>query len=94
MPVRSVLRCFGRRYRAGSGVHQTPGSDPSFENLIIYRTAIKVKKPYLILNTLVCLLFICLMTAFWGTVSLISVIYSPGGNVAFLCMKWWFRCVL
>lgn len=53
-----------------------------------------MKEIYYLLNSLVCTAFIVVNTAFWGTVSVTSILYSPRGRVAFLCMKWWSKTSL
>jgi 1-acyl-sn-glycerol-3-phosphate acyltransferase len=31
---------------------------------------------------------------FWGIISITSIIYNPGGTVAFFCMRWWSKTAL
>lgn len=47
-----------------------------------------------ILNSLACWIFILLDTVFWGTVSITSIIYSPGGRMAHFCMRAWSTSIL
>jgi 1-acyl-sn-glycerol-3-phosphate acyltransferase len=53
-----------------------------------------MKKVMIQINSFFCILFIIVNTIFWGTISLTSILYSPGGAVAFLCMRWWSKTVL
>lgn len=48
----------------------------------------------LILNSIVCWIFIAFDTAFWGTVSVSSILYSPSGRVAHFCMQGWSKSIL
>ena len=53
-----------------------------------------MKNIIVVLNSLLCTLFIGLNTTFWGIISVTSIIYNPRGTVAFLCMQWWSKTVL
>jgi len=46
------------------------------------------------LYTYTCWLFIGVDTAFWGTISLASIVVSPGGKVAHFCMRSWSKSIL
>jgi len=48
----------------------------------------------LVLNSVVCWIFIAFDTAFWGTISVSSILYSPGGEVAHFCMRGWSKSIL
>ena len=53
-----------------------------------------MKNIIVVLNSLLCTLFIGLNTTFWGIISVTSIIYNPRGTVAFFCMQWWSKTVL
>ncbi len=53
-----------------------------------------MKLIFTILNSTVCWIFITIDTIFWGTISITSVFYSPGGRMAHFCMRGWSKTVL
>lgn len=53
-----------------------------------------MKKAYDTVNSLLCWIFIVLDTAFWGTLSLLSIIISPSGHLSHQCMRWWSITIL
>lgn len=44
--------------------------------------------------SILCWIFIILDTAFWGTLSILSIFISPGGSLSKFCEKWWGRTIL
>lgn len=47
-----------------------------------------------VINSFFCWIFIAIDTVFWGTISISSIIYSPGGRVAHFCMRAWSASIL
>lgn len=45
-------------------------------------------------NSFFCWVFIAVDTVFWGTISISSIVYSPGGRVAHFCMRAWSESIL
>ena len=46
------------------------------------------------INSILCWVFIIVDTAFWGTLSLLSIFISPGGTLSKFCERSWGRTIL
>ena len=47
-----------------------------------------------VINSFFCWVFIAIDTVFWGTISISSIVYSPGGRAAHFCMRAWSASIL
>ena len=47
-----------------------------------------------VINSFFCWVFIAIDTVFWGTISIGSIVYSPGGRAAHFCMRAWSASIL